>query len=163
MAQARTNEQLEEYWRRINAGAFASQPDTDRPVIHADGQQRIMSIPPEIEGHDRDVFQSNHGDPWFSVPYMNEAEQRDLVCLLTENWTVIADAGPAGFPSVVSTELSSRIEVLRSVGIVNNELKVAADFLAVAKKVADGRDLWTLQTVDLALVAYRYAERYRRP
>ena len=93
---------------------------------------------------------------------MNNAEQLDLACLLSQHWSAVVDAYPAGFPTVVSAELASHIEALRAIGAVDNKLKLAGRFKAIVMEVANGRDLSSMETVDLEVVSSRHAEWYQK-
>lgn len=79
MSQMRSSEQVDEIWRRLKAGEFCGQPAGPSPEVLADGDQRIVKIPRDADGHVSDVFQSNDGGPWTIVPNMGAKTETALI------------------------------------------------------------------------------------
>ncbi|RZF23975.1 hypothetical protein EVC45_41365 [Paraburkholderia sp. UYCP14C] len=92
---------------------------------------------------------------------MDHAQQLDLANLLGAHWQAIVYGYYGGFPRVVDTKLAESVEALRKIGAVDYDLKLHADFLAVVRDVANGRDLGVLQADDFVHIAARYADWYR--
>lgn len=88
---------------------------------------------------------------------MDTPALHDLAQKLSDNWSCVVWAYPAGLPMGFSDATARSATVLQSIGVLDVDLKITDSFKAAVDVAATGREVNTIAGDDFLNIAHAFA------